>query len=312
MRHAKMFALFFCLVLSFCVSVTMPLSGDTGTAQTESKRNLIVPSVRVGEFVLGESTLANILGQDTPEARQRFADKGIWFQFDEGKLLTGVTLRSNRYATVEGLRVGSTADEVITAFGQPRDAKLRLKKGSRAIGEIPAIVYEGITFIAAKGKVTAIQVTVAKRAKADAAPSIEQPTSSLLGLDRRDSSQRTAEKNQAMGVLETFLGALASKDFRTAYELVAPSSKKHGDPIAYNTPLNYKSFLGELSLHVSDDTSADGGLRKFMGYKLGDHRWESPDRFRVLVTFQGWDRDEVLIVREDGKWYVADPIHIIR
>jgi len=133
-----------------------------------------------------------------------------------------------------------------------------------------------------------------------------------VDLDARNPSQRTVDAGHALGVLETFLGALASKDFKVAYALVAPSSKKRGDPIAYRARLDYKAFLGELSPHVDDDTAPSGGLRKFMGYELGDRRWESPDRFRVLVTFQGWDNDEVLIVQENGKWYVADPIHIIR
>jgi hypothetical protein len=51
-----------------------------------------------------------------------------------------------------------------------------------------------------------------------------------------------------MGVLETFLGALASKNFKVAYGLVAPSSKKHGDPIAYKAPLDYKTFFTEKRL----------------------------------------------------------------
>ena len=54
------------------------------------------------------------------------------------------------------------------------------------------------------------------------------------------------------------------------------------------------------------------GLGKFKDYKLGQSRWESPDCFRIWVTFGGSDNDETQIVRENGKWYVADPIHIIR
>jgi hypothetical protein len=45
------------------------------------------------------------------------------------------------------------------------------------------------------------------------------------------------------------------------------------------------------------------------GYELGDRRWESADCFRVLVAFQGWDRDEALIVREGGK--AAGPWRLI-
>jgi len=133
-------------------------------------------------------------------------------------------------------------------------------------------------------------------------PSRDEPSARPVGLP----------DDRAMGVLETFLGALAGRDFKTAYGLVAPSSKKHGDPIAYRASLNYKSFLKELAPHVEDGTTPSGSLRKFTGYALGRRRWESPERFRVFVTFQGGDRDEVLIVRENDRWYVADPIHIIR
>jgi hypothetical protein len=130
--------------------------------------------------------------------------------------------------------------------------------------------------------------------------------------DTRSPSQRAVDEGHALGALESFLGALASKDFKTAYGLVAPRSKKHGDPIAYRAPLGYAAFLKELSPHGKDDASPPDTLQKFTGYELGARRWESPIRLRVLVTFQGWDRDDVLIVREDSKWYIADPIHIIR
>jgi hypothetical protein len=45
---------------------------------------------------------------------------------------------------------------------------------------------------------------------------------------------------------------------------------------------------------------------------MGGYRWENASRFRIVVVLDGWDTDEVLLVREDGRWYVADPIHIIR
>ena len=37
---------------------------------------------------------------------------------------------------------------------------------------------------------------------------------------------------EPVGVLEDFLGSLASADFQGAYQLVAPSSQRNGDPIA--------------------------------------------------------------------------------
>ena len=104
-------------------------------------------------------------------------------------------------------------------------------------------------------------------------------------------------------MLESFLGYLAQGDYERAYRLVAPSSKKQGDPIAYRARLDYEAFLRELRAR---------SRRKFVEYALGNHRWESPSRFRIKVIFPAGDIDEALIVREEKGWYVADPIHIIR
>jgi len=126
------------------------------------------------------------------------------------------------------------------------------------------------------------------------------------------------EEMPPLAVLETFLGHLAAGQFDAAYKLVAPSSKENGDPIAYNAALDYASFLKELQppkleTWGEDTDQPTANIRdKFKGYELGKSRWEDEKRFRVWVTFQKWDRDEVLIVHEDGSWYIADPIHIIR
>jgi hypothetical protein len=133
------------------------------------------------------------------------------------------------------------------------------------------------------------------------------------------------DEGLALAVLEDFLGNLSVGDFKAAYQFVAPSSIKNGDPIAYKAPLDYESFVKELAPFVKQKTvvQPDGTqvtvveLPKFKNYKTGATRWEGPNRFRVWVTFQekgtgSVDNDEVLLVRENGKWYVADPIHIIR
>jgi hypothetical protein len=82
---------------------------------------------------------------------------------------------------------------------------------------------------------------------------------------------------------------------------VAPSSKANGDPIAYHAPLDFESFAKEITSPA-----------KFKNYKLGESRWETSSTFRQLINVDGWDNDETMIVCEEGKWYVADPIHIIR
>jgi hypothetical protein len=128
---------------------------------------------------------------------------------------------------------------------------------------------------------------------------------------------------EPVAVLETFLGRLAAKDYSGAYSLVAPSSKKNGDPIAYHIPVDFRSFLAELEpfsrpLRCGSTESQtlvcpnNLYVRKFARYAMGGYRWENASRFRIVVVLDGWDTDEVLLVREDGRWYVADPIHIIR
>jgi hypothetical protein len=42
------------------------------------------------------------------------------------------------------------------------------------------------------------------------------------------------------------LGRLATGRWNEAYELVAPSSKENGDPIAYGAKVDYRSFQKEL------------------------------------------------------------------
>ncbi len=106
-----------------------------------------------------------------------------------------------------------------------------------------------------------------------------------------------------MAVLETFLGLLTEKQLEAAYGHIAPSSKAKGDPIAYNTPLDYESFVAEAE-------KVDP--QKFAGYRIGASRWQGEHLYRVMVTLDGWDNDEVMIVKQEGRWYVADPIHIIR
>lgn len=119
---------------------------------------------------------------------------------------------------------------------------------------------------------------------------------------RQRRSDETNRQSAAVATLERFLAALATEDITSAYELVAPSSKEEGDPIAYRARLDAESFRKELF---------GVRLEKFEKYELGASRWESTDRFRIWARFGG-DNDEAVIVREEGQWYVADPIHIIR
>ena len=107
--------------------------------------------------------------------------------------------------------------------------------------------------------------------------------------------------DEPINVLKEFLMALSLSDYKSAYTYIAPSSITSGDPVAYNAPLDYASFVNEIS-----------GTYKYLNYELGDYRWESDERFYILINFSNGDNDEALLVLESGQWYVADPIHIIR
>jgi hypothetical protein len=108
---------------------------------------------------------------------------------------------------------------------------------------------------------------------------------------------------RAQGALENFLSALAGKAPERAYSHVAPETKKKGDPIAYGAKADYDSFLAEVKSQPA---------AKFGAFKLGKQRTVSKAEVRIFVHFEGGDNDETLIVKVGDRWYVADPIHIIR
>jgi len=107
----------------------------------------------------------------------------------------------------------------------------------------------------------------------------------------------------AQETLESFLSALAGKDPERAYTHVAPDTKKNGDPIAYRAKADYDSFLAEVKGRPA---------AKFGAFKLGKQRTVSKTEVRIVVHFEDGDNDETLIVKDGDRWYVADPIHIIR
>jgi hypothetical protein len=104
-------------------------------------------------------------------------------------------------------------------------------------------------------------------------------------------------------VLKTFLKALADQDVKSAHTHVAPETKEKGDPIAYQAKADFNSFETEAKSQAH---------QKFAKYKLGEQRTDGNDKYRIWIHFDGGDNDEALLVRVKGRWYVADPIHIIR
>ena len=120
--------------------------------------DLIIPGERVGNYILKKSTLAKILGDDMPQNRNAFAQKGLYFQFEQGRELIGITITSSKYVTEQGIRVGSSIEEVKTAYGNPKPDKIKNEK----LG-IDVLVYKGIIFAHNNGKINAIQVTKVDR-----------------------------------------------------------------------------------------------------------------------------------------------------
>ena len=123
------------------------------------------------------------------------------------------------------------------------------------------------------------------------------------GADEPKRSEARRDPAVPVTVLRDFLHALEANDTRGAYALVAPSTKERGDPIAYRAAADYASFVSEV------ERQSPG---KFGAYELGAVRPGGCGRRRVWVHFSGGDNDEVLMIREGGRWYVGDPIHIIR
>jgi hypothetical protein len=129
-----------------------PSSAGTAVVANEV---LIVPGVRVGNFVLGRDTLASVLGSDTPEARHRFAEQGLVFQFEQGKQLRGIMVSSPRFRTRHGFRVGSKASAIEEQLGTPVTREVREVHGKF---ELPVLAYPGITFLLSDGSVRAVRI----------------------------------------------------------------------------------------------------------------------------------------------------------
>ncbi len=113
-------------------------------ATTNGRPKHVVKAKSVGEYQIGQSTLEEVLGSDTPDNRKRFSDIGLNFEFNSGKELTGVTVTVSDYALENGLTIGSSSSDVINKLGEPRKKKIELQpKGI----ELDALVYDDFVFL---------------------------------------------------------------------------------------------------------------------------------------------------------------------
>lgn len=140
-------------ILIFALFVSIGCSQSESPRSSQNASDAVIAKDRVGNYFLGKSTLAQILGEDTPEARRRFASEGLNFQFDRGVTLTGITVSSSKYRMANGLSVGSSTDKVREALGEPRQTEFTTNKF-----RIDALVYDHFTFIVNDNHVSVIFV----------------------------------------------------------------------------------------------------------------------------------------------------------
>lgn len=132
--------------------ISLVLFGIVAGCNAPIDDHLLVPGERAGSYVLGHSTLAQIMGEDTPANRQRFADQGINFEFDRGRKLKAVIVGSDKFNTVDGLRVGSSVDAVREQLGAP----IATPEGEKVVIEV--LAYPGIQFFPQDDRVRAIRI----------------------------------------------------------------------------------------------------------------------------------------------------------
>jgi len=112
------------VLLTMIIAVTAPVRGDS------SRRSTIEGGKRVGGFELGKkfSEYSKLLGTATSTTQSDVSDNaklvyykqfGMWF-FVKKDLINGITVASPLFTTTEGVKVGSSQDEVTGAYGQPQ------------------------------------------------------------------------------------------------------------------------------------------------------------------------------------------------
>ena len=149
-------------VLTVLVAVTLahigcskgtPPPSDVVSDPPQSDDASTITRMGIGDYVIGTSTLTDILGTDTPEARRRFAKRGLNFQFDRGVTLTGITVTTDSFRLASGLVVGATSEAVRNEFGEPKSEKIENGKFT-----LDALVYDDFTFFLNGDTVSAIFV----------------------------------------------------------------------------------------------------------------------------------------------------------
>jgi len=133
------------LVIGGCWSLIGCDSTSTSRKTTPAKEESTVVQIsgnQVGEFLIGKSTLIEVLGEDNPEARKRLISRGLNCEFDEEGILSAVTITSDDYAFSDGLAVGSLSTEVRAKLGDPIETSFQ--SGQL---KFSALVYDRLAFL---------------------------------------------------------------------------------------------------------------------------------------------------------------------
>ncbi|PCJ53355.1 MAG: hypothetical protein COA70_08605 [Planctomycetota bacterium] len=109
----------------------------------------------VGKFEIGVVSMKDILGSEPTESLERFQEIGLGFHSNQGEEITEIIVSGATFSTKEGIRVGTSAEEVRDLLGPPlSETTKEVNKGL----EFPVLVYEGIGFFIEEGKVSYIFV----------------------------------------------------------------------------------------------------------------------------------------------------------
>jgi len=125
---------------------------------------LIVPGQRVGEFVIGQNNATSIWNYKKSRAHDKWnsyavgldtpSSPDLQFQLGPGGELDSVLVQSADYETAEGFRVGTLANDIEAALGEPR---IRATEQHGGI-DVPVLDYGGIVFVIGSDRVTGIWV----------------------------------------------------------------------------------------------------------------------------------------------------------
>ncbi|MCG8649824.1 MAG: M56 family metallopeptidase, partial [Pirellulales bacterium] len=115
----------------------------------------IIPGSGIGSYQIGSSTQKEILGEDSAEKRREFNDRGMAFEFNQGRELTAITFHHPGFTTRQGIGPGSKIDEMRRAFPAAKLVQSQNDKFKDRIWKA-----DGIEFLPDdKGKITLVRVS---------------------------------------------------------------------------------------------------------------------------------------------------------